>query len=108
MQIWKHLGAVIAALSVGTILTLAVIGAETSVDKLSGPRVRAVHVLPAECTTDPAAVLTGPDDQRLRCAAHAYTRACSLGDEHSCWDVRRLARETGDPQIAELARRWAP
>jgi hypothetical protein len=108
MQIWKYLGAVLAAVSMGTVLALAIVGAATLTDKLSGPKVRAVYVMPAECTTNPAAVLGWPDGPRLRCAAHAYSRACSLGHKESCYDVQRLARETGDPVIAELAKRWAP
>jgi hypothetical protein len=108
MLIWKYLEAGLRGFAAAVVAVLAIYGASHLMDRLSGPKARAIYVMPAECTTNPAAVLGWPDGPRLRCAAHAYTRSCSLGDFVSCGDVRRLARETGDPVIAELAKRWAP
>ena len=68
-----------------------------------------LHEIPPDCERQNYEdVLADTKKHRMRCAAHAYGRGCSVHDGSSaselcCDNLLRLVDETKDPAILEIA-----
>lgn len=68
-----------------------------------------VHEVPAKCRGKTREQIeAAPPIERIRCAAHFFARAVSLGKVDACQDLRQLADLFAEPEVQGLAKKWCP